>query len=535
MISPVSYRFQVSDAIGTFRKTVPAEQSFLLGTNGLRASVTPEQTCQELTMVARNGPLGTGLQLQPLDLITLEVTADYATWTPIYYGELRQGGNPNDYTGENMICRGLDTRLRETPSLDGTYNAADGGDQAGQIIYDALQFGYLGRRYTGVDISNGVNAIVRYDPAYFPHLGFTAPKIELTNQQPIGVLLDNIVTAGAAAGVKVRWGVRPDRYVTMQVVRTDNLTWISNRMLWKEPQCDVVYTAVTWAVEKRTDTGKVYYYTSHGPDEAKYGGRVRQVQLVGVNPWTPRIMTPVYNGVATTTPPGGDTSVYVRDNDPTSSVTLTSTSASVSAALTVPAGGISRFYVDATSTAGSVPRIILAFPGGNNFYMRATDAANLSFTKAKIYEDQFAAFSGAPTGLPAGTVITLQASPIVAGGGSSLVIREFRLEELNTVALDAGATAFYRSPEPAPGDLRQAGILLPSEFAGRVVAPRPEGGPDYTGNVSVYEYTLTTGQGAQTTVKTGDPDPPEVTAQNTLIRRLASNTAARAVLASPTL
>lgn len=540
MISPSTYRFQVKDALGNFRATVDRDSSFILGTQGMRWSLTPEQICQEMTLVARNGAVNGsgGLGFKPLNLVTLEVSADGTTYTPVYYGQVRIGGNPNDYLGESMTLRGLDARLRTTPTPEGAYAQMDGGAQARALITDTLTTGNLGKLYTlqALSVAGGPpTSIIKYDPALVPDLGFNAPPITQTNHQPLGLFLDNIVTAAAAAGFKVRWGVRPDGYITMKVVNTVETAWNNASAIWKPPNAEVIYTAVNWAVEKRQDTGKILYYLSKGPGFALYGAESTEKQLVGLNPWTPLALTPTYTGTATPSPSGGDTAAIIRDNDLTSSVTLTDAAATVSASLTIPQGGAMRLYVDATSSTGQPAQITITYTS-STYNQGPNDPDNGGFTKAVYYADgNFASHMGVFGGLPAGAVVTLKTLPLSTGGGATLVIREFRLELLNTAALDAAATAYYRTPELEPGDIYKQGLLLPSELGGKIRTPRVAGGPDYVANVNLWEYEVNRGNAVRTTAKIGDPDDPDKVARNTLIQRLASNATAQAVQASATL
>lgn len=538
MISPTTYRFQVKDAVGNYRATVTRDASFILGKQGLRGSITAEQICQEMTLVARNGPKpgnGPGLGLKSLDLVTMEVSADDSTFTPVYYGQVRIGGNPNDLTGESMTFRGLDARLRTTPTPEGAYAQMDAGRQADALILNTLTAGNLGKTFTLSQLNASPTLtdgqIVRYNPALLPNLGFNAQPITATNHQPLGFFLDNLVTQAAAVGIKIRWGVRPDGYITMQVVNTAEVDWSGALATWKPPNAEVIYTAVNWAIEKRQDTGKLYYYLSKGPDVANYGAEMKDVQLVGLNPWVPLTLTPTYTGTLTVNPGGADTSAVIRDGDLNTSVTLTDPSLTVSAALTVPTGGAMRLYVDATSSAGLPAQISVNY-GGNTLLLRPNDPNNNGFTKAAYYPDGPLSVYG---GLPAGAVVTLQTIPQGTGGAATMTIREFRLELLNTAVLDAAATAYYRTPEPEPGDLYRPGLLLPVDLRGKVRTPRVQGGADYVGNVSLWEYTITSTEGVRTTAKIGDPDDPDRVAQATLTKRLASQATAAAVQASAAL
>lgn len=539
MITPIDYRLRVRDAAGNYRFTVLRDSSFNLGSKGMRMSLTPEMGCNEWTMVSRNGPVnGTGgMGLNPLDLVTFAVTGDNSTWTTLFFGELRQGGNRYDTDGESMILRGLDVRLRETPTLDASYAQMDGGALTRQLVISTLGSGLLGQViFPSLTIPPAPNGptdtrIILYDASLMPDLGFSV-TLTATNQQPLGVLLDSIVTAGASQGHILRWGVRPDGYVFMLPVRTDELNWTAEHVIWKEPQSDVVVTGVMWDIEQRLDTGKILRHRSDGPDLVKYGARTKPLTFPpDLNPWKPLSVIPVYTGTTSTTPAGLDTTLTIRDRDLTSSVTVSRTSGTSSVDLTVPAGGAKRLYVDATGTSGGVLSILMSFPGSGTFLQPTSDPNNQTFAQMRSYEEQYRVFSTNPTsGLPAGTVITLQIAS-VGTAGSSMVVREFRLELLDTVTLDAAASAYYRTPETAPADLTKQGVLLPVDLRGKVRMPRPTGA-DYTANVSLYEYSLSSAGGAQTTVKTGDPDAPEQTARNTLTQRLAGQATANAVQAS---
>jgi hypothetical protein len=544
MIAPAAYRFQVRDAVGNFRATVYRDASYILGRQGLRASLTGEQICQEMTLVARNGPLGSdpGLGLKPLDLVTVEVSPDASAYSKLYYGQLRIGGNPNDYSGEFMTFRGLDARLRTTPTPEGSYASMDGGRQADALILSTLTAGNLGRTYTLAQLTAAPTLtdgqIVRYDPARLPNLGFNAPAITATNHQPLGFFLDEIVTAGAAAGFKVRWGVTPDGYITMQVVNTTEVSWNNARATWKPPNAEVIYTAVNWAIERRQDTGKIFYYLSKGAHVADYGAEMKDVQLIGLNPWKPLALTPTYTGTVTATPSGGNTSTTIRDGDLTTSVTVANGSGAGAASLTVPAGGAQRLFVDAQETAGGTSAYIqIQYPagpppsGGASIIVRANDVGNNGFTKAVYYPGSGVLLYG----LPEGAVINLYAGLTAGVMASTLTVNEFRLELLDTATLDAAATAYYRTPELEPGDLYKPGLLLPSDLGGKVRTVRSGGGGDYVGNVSLWEYTYTSSEGAGTTAKIGDPDDPDQVARSTLIKRLASQATAAAVQASAAL
>lgn len=538
MMEVVTYRMQVLDAVGHVRKTVDRDSSFNLGSRGMRMSLTPEMGCDEMTMVSRNGPVaggGNGLGLNPLDIVTFEVSSDGSTFFPIWCGELRQGGNLYDYLGESMVLRGLDVRLRETSTPEKSYAQMDGGALARTLLLDTLRDGALGREYTLNTLSlqfDQPEPIIRYDPLLLPDLGFQM-TLKATNRQPLGVLLDGIVTAAASVGLTVRWGVRPDRYLYMTVARTDELTWPAEGITWKEPTAQVIYTSVLWDIEKRQDTGRIFRYESRGPDVARYGTRQRAAQLYpGLNVWSALPTVPSYSVPPVYSPATDGSDLYVRDGDNQTRAILTSTTAPVSVSITIPAGGAERLFIDAASE-GLPAFARIDYPNGQSFLIRASDPSGKGFTSYPYYADYFSSTVVA-LGLPEGAVVTLIAPESTTGAGATLNIWEFRVEVLNRSALDAAATALYSVPLAAPGDLRKQGVLLPRDFAGTVRTARPTGA-DYTAPVSRFEYLFTNAGGAQTFVKTGEPDDPAAVARNTLIRRLANQATSNAVQASSVL
>jgi hypothetical protein len=527
MIQPTSFRFNIASAVGLSNRVVTRDASYILGSRGFRLSLSPLLGCNEMTLVARNGPRvgdGPGLSLNPLDLVQVEVTEDGATWYQVFYGELRQGGNAYDYLGEDMVLRGLDVRLRETPTPDVTYPAQDAGYTVRSILHDADLAGMFGA---------SSNVISPNDTMYLPLLGFNIGKLT-TSQQPIGVLFDAIVTAGAAAGVKVAWGVRPDKRVTFQVVPTSELAWAAEQINWKPPTAAVVTTAVTWAVAKRADTNALIYYTSIGPSAAAYGVRAVQAQLQGgLNAYVPAALTGTYVGTTqAVTGPGGSTADgVIRDGNMATYLTLTDPSIVVSATLTIPAGGADRLYIDAQTQTGQPAQFIINYPNGQVWSQNSTDTGGQGFTN-RTFDAAYFFDPSVALGLPAGATVKLRTNPAPGSTPTSLKITEFRVESLNKSGLDAAAAAFYSTPETAPADLFKRGLLLPSDFGGIVRTPRPNGAPDYAANVSLYEYSFSSAGGVQTAVKTGAPDKPEDVARNTLIKRLATNATAAAVQAS---
>jgi hypothetical protein len=288
MLNPVTFRFLVRSAIGLYRKTVLRDATRILN-KGFRLALTPERICDEMTLTARNGPSPSnpddlGLGLNPLDLVTVQFATTQmpaeSDWLTVYYGEVRQGGNPYDYLGEDMVLRGLSTRLRETPTVEKAYPSMDGGALVRQLVLDTLASGLLGSViFPSLSIPPSPEGptdtrVVHYDASAIPDLNFTMSISPSTNGQPLGTLLDTIQATALSAGVECRWGVRPDGVLTFLPVLDVEMLWPAQMVEWKPPVTEVVYTAVQWSIAKRPD-GTYLKYLSVAPEASTYGTRAK--------------------------------------------------------------------------------------------------------------------------------------------------------------------------------------------------------------------------------------------------------------------
>ena len=526
MIYPARYVLSVLSARGQFKRNIDMNASYLLEA-GWKASITPEGICEEATGLFRNGvhPLdGTpGLGLQYGDIVLFQVrigSASDSTGVNLYYGQLKLGGNQYDYEGENMVFSSLMTKLRATPTPDASYAQMDAGALARALTQATMNSGILGT--TGTPGSVGINGAaqpgsmlspISYDPAAMPDLGFTMTLLA-TNQQPLGVLLDQIVATGKAAGIDLRCGVRYDSVLTLVPVSTVEVPWPADHITWKPPQGLVLYTGVLWAISKRTD-GTWLRYLSQAPEAATYGCEVKMLGVnLGVKPWKPIVIAQGIVGSVAVTPAGADTIAIAADGRTDTFFTVSNGAAAASVQLTIPAGGAGRLYVDAQST-GLPASIYITSPSVNGtFALRANDPNNGGFTAAEYFPDYFLNF-----GLPAGGMVTLTAAPNATVSSPTLTVKEFHLDLLDTVLLDGLAKYHYSVPLDAPGDLYRAGILLVSDLGGKIRTPRPNGAPDYLANVALWEYSISAAGGVQTAAKTGDPDDPLKAAQAALIRK----------------
>ena len=529
MIYPARYRFTVLSARGQFKRNIDMGASYMAEA-GFKASVTPEGISEEMTGLFRNGvhPLdgSPGLGLQYGDCVQVQMTAgaafgDGSPELRLYYGQLRLGGNPYDYEGENMVFSSLMTKLRSTPTPDAAYAQMDAGALARALTLATLTSGILGT--TGTPGSASLNAIalpgnqispVSYDPTAMPDLGFTMTLLA-TNRQPLGVLLDSIVATGKAAGIELRCGVRVDSVLTLVPVSTVEVPWPAEQIRWKPPQGLVLYTGVLWAISKKAD-GTWLRYLSQAPEAATYGCEVKQLSVaLGVKPWKPLPITLGIIGTYVVTPAGNDTTNMTIDGRTDTFVTVSNGGGYSDVLLNVPTGGAERIYINAS--AGMAFLILeITYPDSSSFVATGNSSGTGSdsmMAGATFYASDLA------KGLPAGTVVKLSARATTTTAATTLIIKEFHLDRLDTVLLDGLAKYHYSVPLDAPGDLYRTGILPPSELGGKIRTPRPNGAPDYMANVSLWEYSVSAAGGVQTAAKTGDPDDPFKAAQAALIRK----------------
>ncbi len=542
MIQPQTFRFIVRSPLGAYKSTVYRDASYVLAA-GFKLSITPEGICEEMTMTARNGvhPLdgSPGLGLRFADLVTVQMTdqasPQEADWVNLYYGQLRQGGNPYDYAGENQVLRSLAVKLRATPTPDKGYTQMDGGALARQLLQDTLASGALSTTVGGQTFS-----CVTYDPAAIPDLGFTMTLVA-TNQQPLGVLLDSIVATAKTAGIDARWGVRADAVLTLKAVSTAEVFWPAEQVDWKEPVAEVMYTSVLWDVFKRPD-GRWFKYLSVSPEAATYGPEIKELAVgTGVKAWKLDPAPASVQGSAVVMPSGSNLDDVITDGIPVTGVTITGTgllgselfafdSTSPKAAvlsLTIPSGGADRIEVTARGSSSNDnsgnylqvgARVLVKYPDGNARYLGQN--ASDGYSSGVYFASDF------PQGFPAGAVVTLYSDLMAAGtapGGQTpppqITVSDLRLTTLDTVLLDGLAKFHYLIPESAPGDLYRTGLLLPSDYGGKIRTPRPNGQPDYVANVSLWEYSVWDQGGVRTVAKIGDPDDPLATARAALSKK----------------
>lgn len=223
--------------------------------SGLRLQVTPEGDCQEATFTAK----GEGVGLNPLDAVTISVDG-----APLFYGEVRVGGNTRDVNGHQFTLRSLVLRLREVvipPDWSAPQQSAD--KTVRSLIESVLP------QLEGAFSIGTIN------------LPFDCRAIKNANQQNPYALLEQIAADGAAMGVDVRFGVNANRQFFCVPANTSSMgmpAQVTAATRWEAPVAEAPCTAVLWYVAKKPD-GSWLTRMSRASEAGRYGVRVKPVSL----------------------------------------------------------------------------------------------------------------------------------------------------------------------------------------------------------------------------------------------------------------
>ncbi|WP_407570736.1 hypothetical protein [Deinococcus altitudinis] len=486
----LNYRLSVFPRTGGVPRTVLRDDTYMRST-GLRAGLTPDLDCVEMTMNARNGPLlqgggGPGLGLLNLQHVQLWQTASAtpaeADWTAIWYGTLRQGGNPRDFSGENMVFRGMSRRLEEVTVPAGIYPSADAGAVMRQVIQAVLNGGQLG--------VGSVNQLIIYDPALVPDLGFTF-KLADGQQVMFGKLLDQIVSdAQSKLGLSIVYGVRPDRNFFFGLKRSDELalSLVNLNFTPKEPVAETPCTVVLWTVGKRVD-GSIIYYSSISADAPTYGVYTREATVgADLYPWAVSGLTTTANdgtGPAPLTPTtlapllepitANENATLIFSDDDTHNVDFSMTLTEPAARLFVQIG------IDNFTTGGGLivdkhdgtgVRVYRAEEGSSGGIVRAGNAT----ISGPGLKPNARYFNLLLTDLPSGTEISATSVPATTGTivtRASILIDTMRPEKVDGVLLGGLALPYYQVPASAPAEIELNDFLPPSALRGKVRVPMP--------------------------------------------------------------
>lgn len=458
---------------------------------------------------------GAGLQIPPLSSVQIEYHDEMQGWIPIFYGEVRQGGNTRDETGEDYILRGLAQRLKETLTPPGFTTPQQPAHLTVRALIQMALSGGAGLSFKDYGYvpdeadNNFAESVIVYDELLCPDLGFDCRPIKDVSGQFIFTLLERIAQDGAGFGVNVVFGVRPDRKFFCKPARTNTLELDVNSLIgveWKPPVSEVPVTAVQWYVGQRPN-GTWLTHSSTSPKIVEYGARFKPVPLdANAIPWLPAPATYTVSGSDAVPNSYGilnDGNLY-RDGLVYGYLYLSrSTPGNIVITLT-PEGTYGRLVLDGWSYGASV-----TLQTGSEILPLGPIVAGTPFIVQMTGSSQ----------------VTLTVAPAEGAGSVALGLLEFRVDYLHNSMLDRMAEYHYVLPAVEPADIEAEGFIHPFDVGGRVKV----GG--YERAVDCWEYRLTDERGLTMGVLTGQADDPYKLAQAALIKRQSTNAVIAAVTA----
>lgn len=525
MMNVQTYRFEIMGSMGQNPRTVMRDASYL-SSSGFRASLTPDGGCDELTMNVRNGinpsdPSDTGLQLAPLDVVRVSVL-DGTTWTPIFLGEVRVGGNQLNPDYEAVTIRGLDRRIREVSLKNKPYARQDVERIVDDVMLDLALSGQMGVATITYPVSFVPSIVTasgfKYLSGQQPPLGVTL-EITDTGGGTVGALLDKIVEAALAQNPAqpLTWHIDPEGFLYFGLKRADVLTLAESDLrgiTWSAPVSEAPVTAVLWLIERRYKDGPYATYVSRSPETAQYGDRVKTLPL---DPADTTIWQEVPFEIESWFPDLGNDSkppavANLKDDDPATRVNLRGTPTTDPYVRIRPSDVFDRVVVESVGGLGETST-------GVEVSVFAADGS----AEELIYREAL----GQPlkgnfyphTSRPAGDLIQVHAYPEAAGDQAGVFVSTLRPQQLNRAMLDARAGYHYKPPARDPADAELPGFIAPTDFRGRL-ALTPSG---YNRALERFEYRLSADGWLATGLLTGQADDPEVLARSDVIKQTISD------------
>ncbi|MFC6591668.1 hypothetical protein ACFP81_06360 [Deinococcus lacus] len=496
------WELRVWSPTGAGPRIIPRDASHI-PRSGLRMQVTPEGDCREASFTAK----GSGLAVAPLDCV--QVVYD---GVPLFYGEVRVGGNVRDVDGHSVTLRSLALRLGEV-----TLSEAFATPQ---------QPAHLTVRALIQDVLGALGGTVEYDPALCPDLGFDLAPVVASNYQTPRALLEKIAEAGAGLGVSVRFGVRADRRFYCVPASTDTLALTADMLAgltWREPVAEAPCTAVLWYVARRAD-GTWLTHLSQSAEAAMYGLRVKRLSWQGSE-------APLWQIVEAD---------YAADPLSTVNWTFEASPGHLSDGLGVQ-GQRHRIEVirsDAsaapeplTLTAtpndqGAVDRVVVAgradhwtheniTVGDANYLRRESTPVTADIVLGPGPQNVTLSWNLTPyqgTGAATSAMIAVPVTERPAGSYTELALVEFRLERVDRALLDRLAAYHYRTPAREPADIELRQFIAPANLPKYVTLG------DYQSIVDAWEYRLTAARGLTLACLAGQAEDPAALAQADLIK-----------------
>lgn len=458
--------------------------------SGLRLQVTPEGDCREATFTAK----GEGVGLLPLNAVQISYDG-----TPIFYGEVRVGGNPHDVDGHQFTLRSLSLRLKEVTIPEGWSAPQQSASETVRSLIAAV-LPQVGGAFSIGQIT----------------LPFDCRPIANAQQQNPYALLEQIASDGAGLGVKVRFGVNANREFFCVPARED-VTTLSGDMLtgqsrWTASVAETPCTAVLWYVARKPD-GSWLTYLSQAPEASVYGLRVKPVSFSNDKGLWRKVDTSFSYWES-------DDAQNWTQADPAKKVDPKiladgEAGASSNVTFTKPYGRIRVHFQETPTRIVGTASVTWNFPNSDITYQ---DSALLAARQGDaISPPQWGSLTYYPFGWSPDLldIYPFKRDPSLLSNGAkadkvTLSVSEARGEILDTRLLDRLAKFHYDIPATAPADLELRGFH-----------------PDRAGNVTLngwqspvdaWEYRLSADRGMCTGILAGQRDDPNKLAQAELIK-----------------
>lgn len=480
--------------------------------SGIRMQVTPEGDCREASFNSRGMPRQAGWEIPSLACVQFEYLIGGAVFVPLFYGQVRVGGNPRDLTGENYTLRSLALRLKRAVLSPGFKTPK----QAAHLTVRAV--------IQDVIASGQVADLIQYSETLCPDLGFDCREIRDGGQQTAWAVLEQIQQDARGTdglGLEVAFGVNPDRRFFCRLAKTDTQAVTALKPNWQPPVAEDPVTAVLWFLGKRPDGRQVTHLSVDATAAAQYGVWVdRQPAPINPSPWETVPGTyelwvkPSTGGVwQLLTPQPTHNPAQLTDGleyDSSATTAYVIPGAFSAASFTFkPSGGVRpERYVIAGEVTGDGNTVIADMDSPDTSGPQAAGTTGnqaQGWLKHTLYPERDAARG----------LATL--SHVSSGTNLTVKVGEFRPERVNTGLLDRLAKFFYRTPAQQPAEIETTDFWIPADLRGRVSCV-PEIGGAYENRVEAWEYRLSGARGVTVAALAGQADEPLRLAQAELIK-----------------
>lgn len=488
----LDWELRVWGPTGEGPRIIERDDTFIRST-GLRMRISTEGDGIEASFDAK----GAGLLVPPLSAVQV-LYREFGALTPLYYGQVRQGGNSRDVNGERYVLRSLALRLKYVTLPVGFSTPKQPAHLTVRAVIEAVM--------------PQLGGLILFEPLLVDDLGFDCRAIENGHQQNVYALLESIVADGAGMGVKVRFGVDRNRffYIHTALDNTATLAETDVRSVkWEAPVAEDPCTVVRWFIAK--DGNNWITYDSVSPDAARWGRWVKSVSLdSSVNVWRTvsgiyTLHTYGYGGADMTVQNVGHAAFTDGHTDPGSGVAFDRTLPFQHLQF-APSGQVDRYVIHA---GASVPGRVnvsstvtgLKAPGGGMLAPRLNDRVGGEWTSDTVFTQGWPDLIG-----------YVASGAFLSGEINRLTVAEFRAEAFDRALLDRLATHHYSVPAQAPADLALLQYLPPNILGGKVKVGT------YEANVEAWEYRLDAATGLTTAALIGQADKPEDLARADLIK-----------------